>query len=182
MVYTADNYADLLWRLAPRGRLWVRRAGSVIDGLFRGFAIELARIDARIADMLAESDPRTADETLVLWERVYGYSAGSDAERRTVLSGKVASRGGQTPAYFARIASEIVGARDSVTIVEWPYGMAFVVGVAYVGRDVVGDFSSPYYWEIHGPSSASSIRKAAVVALINQTKPAHTVAVFVWDL
>jgi hypothetical protein len=63
----ADAYARMMTALLPPGRLW-RLVGSVLSDLLLACADELARLDARVDDLLDEADPSTATELIPEYE------------------------------------------------------------------------------------------------------------------
>lgn len=108
----ANAYARQLKQLLPRGAVWLLEGDSWISKTLAGIALEIARIDARALDVVEESDPRTAVETLPEYERVLGLPDGcvveipdTTLERQYSVTGKVVARGGQTPAFFVAICA-----------------------------------------------------------------------------
>ncbi len=59
-------------QLLPPGKAWPRGADAVLTGVLRAWAGEWARVDARVAQCLAEALPSYADELLAEWEGVLG--------------------------------------------------------------------------------------------------------------
>lgn len=104
---TAETYAAQLVKLLPPGRVWDLEPDSTLRKTFLGIADELARIAARGRDLLDESDPRIALETLDDWERALGLPDSltpvlptGAAERRAVIVDKLTAIGGQNLAFF----------------------------------------------------------------------------------
>lgn len=112
----ADNvrWAHVLKALLPPGKLFdemetppAQGEGPVLWRLFKAFGKELERLELRILVALAEMDPRTAQETLDEWERMYGLPdvrvpvlPTGTVQRRAVVVAKVIRRGAQNePAY-----------------------------------------------------------------------------------
>lgn len=75
----AEAYARMMAALLPPGRLW-RLVDGVLSKLLLACADELARLDARVDDLLDEADPRTASELIPEYERELGLepTAGGD--------------------------------------------------------------------------------------------------------
>lgn len=116
-------YARQLRHLLPPGVLLKLEAGSVITRLLEAVADELARVNARSADLLNESDPRTATETLAEWEAMLSLPdesipviPGTDAERRVAITQKLASRGGQSVAFFQTLCAACGYTLTSITL------------------------------------------------------------------
>ncbi len=65
---TAAAYARMQRLLLPPGRLWRLDAAGVLPSALLAASDELARVGGRAADLLAESDPRQADELLADYE------------------------------------------------------------------------------------------------------------------
>lgn len=108
VAFTRAAYARLLRLLYPPGKLLSE--SPTLDKLNDGFAGELARVDERAKTAVAESDPRTAVETLENWERMLGLPdefvtsiPTTTAERQAAIAQKFASRGGQNYAFFVRL-------------------------------------------------------------------------------
>lgn len=99
---TANEYADLLGRLLPRGKAWATLLQA--NGLtltVKALSYELARAHNRFLDLLDESDPRTTTELIDAWERVLGLPDPCDlsppttlADRRDAAFAALIARGG----------------------------------------------------------------------------------------
>lgn len=108
------HYTAQLTNLLPLGLAWPRQPGLTRDTYLEAEAAELTRVDGRVGDMLRESDPRQALETLGDWERVAGLpdscvvaSSITIQERRQRLVQKLVSTGGQSVGYFTDIAENM---------------------------------------------------------------------------
>lgn len=114
---TATDYERQLLALRPPGPAWAED-----DALLAGMATGLARLHNRALDLIEEADPRTAYEMLDAWERAAGlpdvcphtpshYSNDDEQtleERQRRLVQKLTSLGGQSRAYFIKLA-EMLG-------------------------------------------------------------------------
>ena len=69
---TRDAYLDQLAALLPTGPALPRDPASRFMGLLGMPAAELAAVDARVAALLAEADPRATAELLPEWEEAFG--------------------------------------------------------------------------------------------------------------
>ena len=109
---TAEDFHLALMDLLPVGWAWPRDPESVLSGVWRGVADEAARVQARACALLEESDPETAAELLVDWERAFGLPDPCDpadqtaVERRAALLAKIRSLGGASIAYFVGLAAD----------------------------------------------------------------------------
>lgn len=174
---TVEAYARQLKQLLPRGMLWNLEPDAMMSKLLLGVSEELARIDARGVDLLDEWDPSTASETLEDWERALDITppdGATEDERRVAVAAKYIARGGQTPAYFISLAAAL---GFTVTITEVP-----------PHRWRVNVLETPYTVRVQsfraGASRAGDrLRSWTVPELedqINEAKPAHSRALFVY--
>lgn len=114
---TSDDYYRVLLSLRPKGPAWAED-----DNDLRGHAEELARTHNRAVDLLDEADPRSTLEMLAAWERVCALpddctpAAVTLAERRDAIAARLASRGGQSSAYYIGVAAAL---GYSITITEF---------------------------------------------------------------
>jgi uncharacterized protein YmfQ (DUF2313 family) len=94
----AEAYLAQLRALLPPGAALSREAGSPLLGMLGVTAAELARVDARGAQLLAEAVPDTANEILAEWERAFGLPDECSAaltlieQRRAALVARVTER------------------------------------------------------------------------------------------
>jgi len=116
MALTATDYRQQLQALLPPGPAWASDEASPITQLLDGLAPELARIDARVLQVVEEADPRTVAALFADWERVAGlpdacaaaFGGGqTDAQRRAALLGRITTLGGQSAAYFTGVANAL---------------------------------------------------------------------------
>jgi uncharacterized protein YmfQ (DUF2313 family) len=191
--FTPEDYAQVLADLLPRGWAWPRDPQTVLMRVFAGLAVEYSRVNVRDCDLLAESYPGTAFETLPDWERITGLPdeclpAGDDnlQRRRAAVLFKLAARGGASKEYFIWIAS-ILG--FEITITEF---QPFRAGRNRAGDRVYGEDWN-YVWRVNaydytfvffraGRSTASNrLREwgnAILECVLNRLKPAHTILLF----
>jgi uncharacterized protein YmfQ (DUF2313 family) len=110
---SGDDYAKVLADLLPRGLAWPRDPAAVIMLVMRGLAEEFARVNARDCDLLAESYPCGASETLSDWERVAGLPDPCTGplptvqQRRAAVCAKLGAIGGASEAYFIELAATL---------------------------------------------------------------------------
>ncbi len=105
-------YVRQLKALMPPGVLYNVEPDSVLSRLFEGIADELTRVNARGGDLINESDPRTATETLSDWETLLGLPdervleiPATDAERRVAITQKYITREGQNETFFRELCA-----------------------------------------------------------------------------
>lgn len=190
---SAEQYANQLRALLPRGEAWRAERGSLMDSLLLAIATEFARIDARGGDLLNEADPRTTVELLEDWERVLGLpnpcitEEQTNAQRRAAVVEKVRRLGGQSVAYFLQVAESL---GYDITITEF---RPFVAGSDAGDPLTNGDWI--FTWQVNGPEVTTTDFKVGVSAVgeplrtwgneelecvINQLKPAHTHVLFAY--
>jgi uncharacterized protein YmfQ (DUF2313 family) len=156
-------------------------------------SLEFARLDARGSALPLEANPFTTNELLSDWERVAGLPdkcAGVLEEtvqgRRNGLLAKLASTGGQSPAYFISIAAAL---GYEITITEF---RPFRVGLSAVG-DALTNGDWQFTWRINAAETTTVPFRVGLSAVgealrtwgndlleckMNQIKPAHTILLF----
>lgn len=72
LIYSSDNYLQGMLELLPKGPAWELDDNNLLYRLMRVCADEFARIDMDIAQLIEESDPRTASMTLQDWFDEWG--------------------------------------------------------------------------------------------------------------
>lgn len=116
MALTDSDYLRQLQALLPPGPAWPKDDNALLTRLLSGLSEELARVDGRAWQIAEEADPRTVAELFADWERVAGLpdacavafgGTQTVAQRRAALVGRLATLGGQSPAYFIALAASI---------------------------------------------------------------------------
>jgi hypothetical protein len=112
IAFSAAAYLRQLRALLPPGKAFNYDPDSVVSKCLAAYADELARIDARGVQLIEESDPRTAEETIEQWEAMLSLPdeqvpviPATLAERRIAVTQKYANRGGQNLDFFVRLAA-----------------------------------------------------------------------------
>lgn len=113
MALSTNDYLQQLQALLPPGPAWPKDQESLLTKLLSFEAEELARIDARIDDLLNETDPRSTLEMLPDWERLCGLPdvctgplEGLSARRAAVIA-RLTAQGGQSIAFFREFAADL---------------------------------------------------------------------------
>ena len=163
---SAAAYARMLKFLMPSGRLRLDE-DAVLSGAMEGAADELARISQRAADLIEESDPRTADELLPDFERVLALSSdGTTAERRARVVAWLLRRQRYRPADFQQVLAPILG-QDAADVVILEQDRAHAIAV--------NDDREIYRFFIYrDPSEPGDYDVDAAQELVDSMKPAHT--------
>lgn len=110
--FSQESYVRMLMELLPRGPAFSREKDGAVRKVMQALADELARVNGRGVDLLNESDPRTATETIADWERVLSLPddrvlviPATIEERRVAVTQKYANRGGQNVDFFVALAA-----------------------------------------------------------------------------
>ena len=194
-VKTASDYLKVLQGLLPPGLALTRDPSANLTKLLGAFAVVLAGVDASVAGLYDEADPRTTNQLLPDWERVcalpdpaVGGAQQSLVERRAWLLMRLTSIGGQSAAYFIALAAQL-GAVITITTYQ-PWGCGF----GMTGRDQLsGDSSVRFLWRVNMPNpivyhfqvGASQlgdplgyVRTGVIEALFARYKPAYSTLIF----
>ncbi|MDZ7804347.1 YmfQ family protein [Thiohalophilus sp.] len=194
MPYSSEQYLEQAKALLPRGRLWesLTEPGTQFEALLQALVDELARVDARTAGLLDETDPRTVNELLVNWESFVGLpdectgQPPSLAQRREMLLQKLTSTGDQSRAYFIRLA-DTLGFPDAAITEYDPHTVDMSVDAPIYGADW------QFAWQLSAPTPAidqfnadSTVDESLgeqspttrLECVINKRKPAHTLALY----
>ncbi|WP_370236650.1 YmfQ family protein [Brevundimonas sp.] len=186
------DYTAQLQQLLPTGPAWTRDPDSVLTQVLASLAAEFARLDARAEQLLDELHPRTTLEMMTDWERVLGLPdactpvLGTLAERRAAIIQKLASMGGQTPAFYIALAANL---GFEIEIIEQDPDVA-----TYAPLLDVSDGRWRLVWRVHvltqtdftsfraGVSRAGERLRVGgaldVECVINRAAPAHTQVIF----
>jgi uncharacterized protein YmfQ (DUF2313 family) len=172
---TATDYKRALQGLLPPGPAWPREDGNVLSRLLAGLADELARVDARGLALIDEADPRTTTELLADWERVTGLvpAAGATlAQRRAAVVGQITAIGGQSRAYFIGL-----GANLGYTVVITEFVRHTVNSLVTAP---INSTAWAYAWQVTATAGPGAATHAALEALFQALKPAHTTVFFAY--
>ena len=103
---SAADYLQMILMLQPPGKAGEHQRADLVKRKFwQSIADYFGRIDARLDDLILETDPRTTSELLSDWERNYGLPTDctiasdlqlTNTQRRAALVSQVVARGGAT--------------------------------------------------------------------------------------
>ncbi len=140
---------------------------SVLSKLFLGCSDELGRVEQRALDLLAESDPSKASETIEDYERVLALpSTGTTAERVARIVSKSVARLRCRPADLKTTLAAVLGlAAASIIVIERTNSQAVALG----------DQREIYRFFVYrNPALGGTWQITAAQALIDLIKPEHT--------
>lgn len=169
---TVADYLQHLQSHVPPGPAWPLEADALLTRRLAVVAEELAMVDGRAVDLIAESDPRTALEMLDAWERVCGLPdscaaaavEGLDARRAAVVA-KLTEQRGQSRAYLVGLAA---GIGRAITIQEY---RPAVCGQARCGDAVLrGPHAIRHTWRTHGLTTSRLGYARAGAAICGKTR------------
>lgn len=100
-VVTTD-YAEVLVQLLPEGFAWNWKPNGFFDRMRYALAREFSRAERRARELLAEMNPRTADEMIGDWEAMLNitHSSTNLEARRVAVQAKFTARVGATGQAF----------------------------------------------------------------------------------
>lgn len=194
MAHSSDEYAEQLAALLPRGTLWdsLRQVDTLSYALLLGLAEELARVDGRAEQLIAETDPREVLDLLTEWEAFVGLPDACSPlgvtlqQRREALHARLTAEGGQSRADFIALAERLGFAGATITEYE-PHTVDADVDAPLYGDDwrLAWQLSAPQA-ELRAFTVMSTVDEslgeqaptARLECAINRTKPAHTIALF----
>lgn len=174
-----NAYYRLLRSLLPRGRAWTPDSGTLKEFL-QGKAVELARLDSRVEDLLIERSTLTANELLPEHETDFGLPDGcldpsvmTMAERRAALNTKLRTLGTLRKNYYIALAESL--GYTGVTIDEY---VPFWCGLGVSG-DPCGDQEMLFYWTLKWTYDMTKPMQDGqdIECLATRYRPAHTVLI-----
>jgi len=191
----AADFYGMLAKLLPIGPAWDYEDGSTLSNFLDGWSQEFGRWQAAADALVDSADPRSANQLLPDYERIFGLPTAcmtgisqSLQQRRNALVAQMTNSGGQSVAYLVGLAAQAgfavtitefavttvnMGAADGLIDVNW--ASAFQVNGAVGG--MVTNFTVG-----SGVDEALAMwGNTLLECLINQYKPAHTVAVFAYS-
>lgn len=194
-MFSVDDYDKALDRLLPRGPIWQRTPGSVLDSILHAIAQELARVDAQADRVLEEADPRTSFDLLQQWFTDWGIPSACLAaladptleEKRRELITKITSSRSLTAQFFRDVAETLGYEADIVTYsaftvrdtadkslfgTEW--NTAYAMGIAVKSSSSQQLFNTT--WTVDQPLAVWGDR--LFECLMRELVPAHVTAIF----
>lgn len=186
---TVAEYHGQLRSLLPSGPAWDPERVPEIDQVLKSIARELQRIDTRAVELLNEMDPAGVNELVPEWEFVMGLPdrclgiSPAFEERRLAVRRRLVDVGGQTPAFFARLAQSLGYPEARVTEYRAPRFGRSRLGQSHFGtwtaqlmwilesgprRRLGRRFGASYWGQRFGSNPARSLE-----CVIRRSAPAH---------
>lgn len=183
---------SMLARLLPPGTLWNLDLGGGLQRLLVAIGDEFARVLARGINLVDESDPRTASETLADWERMLGLPddlvtaiPATTEGRRVAIAAKYAARGGQSYSFFSTLCSACGYPLVSITLYAnevlrcGPTSLA--AGFVFRVNDRVYGAAYAYAMTITvGAAAAGALTHAQFEAVIRRATHSHIQVMFTY--
>lgn len=160
-------YARMLAALLPPGGLWRLIGESVLSRVLAASADELARVHARVEDLLDESDPETAVELLPEYERELKLEQASTIEeRRARIVARQVARQRFRPVDFQVALAPLLGQdAEDVQVLERTHAFTLSIG------DVREIFRFFIY---RNPALPGAYFVESAQDLVDTIKPSHT--------
>ena len=190
MGLSEKDYAHLVNALLPRGLIWNRKKGGVLDSILFSLSSEAARVDARARALIEESDPRTSVEELERWfadhgipsECVAAIADPSLEQMRQELIAKITSNSGLTAKYFEELAG-VLGYSAKVTTfdVEMPLADEKWIPVFTLGITISNDSGfDEFTTECDAEQPLARWGNSLLECLIKALAPAHVEVIFIY--
>jgi uncharacterized protein YmfQ (DUF2313 family) len=193
---TPEDYLGQFQRLLPRGRVWHRGWGWIQDADLLSLMPVWARLQGRLNDLIVEAFPCSTTELLPEWEATLGLpdpcigELDTMQQRQAAVCAKFVGRGGQSLAYFIRLANSL---GYDARIKQFS---PFRVGIDTCGEPLYGA-AWAFAWAITipptvvipfrvGVSTAGEPLRAwgdkILECLIRANAPAHTIPIIAYGL
>lgn len=180
--YTANDFAQALLGLLPRGRAWPKESTALQAQAVSCFAPTFQRLSDSASGLLVGAFPGAATQLLDEWEKTLGLPdpcAGVSPTykaRQNQVRARFANNGGQTPAFFVSYAA---GLGYSVTVTQYA---PFRAGQSAAGQRV-GSEDWYFAWSV-APAAGQTltdIDKAVLRCELGAMKPAQSTLLFFLD-
>jgi uncharacterized protein YmfQ (DUF2313 family) len=190
-----DDFANVLVRLQPRGRIWDNGPDSLMARLRVGQAALMAQFNGTLAQLTErESYPPTSELLLPAWEQAFGLPDPCTPlnptiqRRQQALAARVAAQGGLSIGDITAIAAAL---GYTITITEFwtgKFGMPF--GSSF------GSQAWDFTWQVSAPELTVEYAKFGETAFgepyaewgntvlqctLNRIKPPQTNLIFVYN-
>lgn len=139
---------------------------NFVNALLAGCADELARLDARMQDLLRESNPATANELIAEYELELGLpSSGSTAERLARIVAQETADAGFRPEDIQTALAPLL-ALNPVDVI--------VIERTHADAVAMGDDREIFRFFVYRAPDLTTYYVASAQALLDKIKPSHT--------
>lgn len=152
----SDSFLAAVQSLPPPGRAFPRDTDTLMATVFTPPANAISNVRAAALQLInVEADAALTLELLADWEADYGLPdpcsplGGSVDQRRASLLAKIASIGGQSPAYYIAVAAAL---GYTITITEYK---PFRLGWSSLGAPLLGP-GWQFVWDVNAPTITTS--------------------------
>lgn len=188
---TQDDYRDAWLMLLPPGPLWDWDIDGELFDFASGEAFEFYRASTQVEKINTETNPCLTDELLPEWEEVFDLPsdctpANNDEDaRKAAVRATFLAQGGQTPAYYLHVLSEVFGITGAS--IDEGYMTPFTTGggpnppwSGSVVGDRLWDYARWFWWRMNIPGSqvANQAMADQIECLFTRIRPAQTTVVF----
>ncbi|MGF6792781.1 YmfQ family protein [Paraburkholderia sp. 35.1] len=189
---SAADYAGVLRKLLPRGRVWTRENEGAQAATLDALALTAQSLDNAALGLIVSAFPATCDQLLPEWEATLGLpdpcvgESGSTQQRRQQVVARLTNSGGASAQYFIDLAASL---GYTVTVTNFA---PFRAGQSRAGQ-ALGTADWFYTWSINAPINSVTYFAAGLASAgdplatwgnavleceMNAIKPAHTILQF----
>jgi len=175
MANNIEVYKSILRKILPRGKAWQGNDND-FSNLIDGLAPEFKRFNDRAENLINEIDLYSVEELLEDFEKELDITPATDStidERRNNVISKINTTGGQSKNYIISVINKL---GYLAKIEEYnPFLAGSNAGEVLTNSDWLFTF------KITTEEVSLSV-KIFLIALINKIKPAHTIAIFDYQM
>lgn len=164
----AAAYKRMMWLLMPASRMLNAVESTVLGQVFLANGDELERVSQRAADLIEESDPRTALELLPEYEAMLELSSsGTNDERRARIEALLVKRQGTRPIDYQQALAPVLNLKI-VDVVVIEHDRAFAILTA-------NDESIFEFFIYRNPAAPGTYQLDVAQDIVNNMKQTHTI-------
>ena len=175
MANNIEVYKSILRKILPQGKAWQGKDND-FSNLIDGLAPEFKRFNDRAENLINEIDLYTVEELLEDFEKELDITPSENStidERRNNVISKINTTGGQSKSYIISVINKL---GFLAKIEEYnPFLAGSNAGEVLTNSDWLFTF------KITTEEVSLSV-KIFLIALINKIKPAHTIAIFDYQM
>jgi uncharacterized protein YmfQ (DUF2313 family) len=190
-LFGSSDYQQAMLKLLPRGRAWRRDTDSVLVALLGALAPTYVRSNASANQLLVDTLPTTTLNLLPEWEESLGIpdactpTGQTVAQRQQAVSAKWAARGGQSQAYFIKLALTLGYVTTITQFTSFKVGMRVGLPIYGAAWDFAWQVNVPTYTPQYFRTGINSTGDALATfgstylqCRLRALAPAHTTVIF----